>query len=662
MNRLRVLALTALAAATASPAAAQGHFDLEALRQLVNLQSPQLSPDGRSIAVVESRPDYDANHFAGQLVLVDVASGTSRALTHGRWAVAAPRWSPSGDRIAFVDQVGEGDDLAPQVCILPMAGGDAHCVTHAPRGVAQYAWSPDGKSIAYATEDEPEKKTGEEKHNRSFEVGDDSFLTREAALPVHLWLVPADGGDARRLTSGAWSLTKSDGTSPIAFGPDGKTIAFAAQETAHTGDFRTSVIRAVDVASGSVRTVSSGIGMGPSFSPRGDLIAFSRPRGPAPWFASHSIFVMSPAGGPERNATSAIDRTFYGAEWTPDGRNLVLSANDGTRTSIWIQPLDGAPTHLDLGDLQPSELSAGAGGTLAFVATSPTRPEELYYLTGPGAAPRRLTDLNASVAALGLGRAEGIEWEVGNGFRADGALFYPPGFDPNKKYPLVLSIHGGPMGASTTGFSAQPQLLAAQGWLVFQPNYRGSDNRGNAYQSAIIGDAGDGPGKDVMAGVAMLEKRGIVDESRIGVSGWSYGGYMTTWLIGHYDVWKAAVAGAAVTDYADQYDLSDINVTFGGGWGGSVWLPPWQEMVRKQSPITYADRMKTPTLILSDVGDYRVPIVESFKLYHALRDRGVPVEFVAYPVMGHFPSDPVHVRDVYRRWVAWFQDHFGGQP
>ena len=662
MTRLRALAVAVLVAAGPTRAAAQGRFDLDGLRKLVNLQSPELSPDGRSIALVVSRPDYDANHYAGELVLIDVASGTSRALTHDRWAVGAPRWSPSGDRIAFVDQVGEGDDKAPQVCVLPMAGGDAHCVTHAPRGVAQYAWSPDGKSIAYATEDEPVKKTGEEKHNESFEVGDDSYLTRAGALPVHLWLAPADGGEARRLTSGDWSLTKSDGTSPIAFAPDGKTIAFAAQETAHTGDFRTSVIRAVDVATGSVRTVSSGFGMGPSFSPRGDLIAFSRPRGPAPWFASHSIIVVSPTGGAERNATPDIDRTFYGAEWTPDGRTLVVSSDDGTRTSIWMQPLGGSPTRLDLGDLQPAEISVGTGGAIAFVATTPTRPEELYYLTGPGGTARRLTDLNAPVGAMSLARSEGIEWDVGNGFRADGVLLYPPGFDSTRTYPLVLSIHGGPMGASTTGFSALPELLAAEGWLVFQPNYRGSDNRGNAFQSAIIGDAGDGPGKDVMAGLAMIEKRGFVDPTRIGVSGWSYGGYMTTWLIGHYDVWKAALAGAAVTDYADQYDLSDINVTFGGGWGGSPWLPQWQEMVRKQSPITSADRMKTPTLILSDVGDYRVPIVESFKLYHALRDRGVPVKFVAYPVMGHFPGDPVHVRDVYRRWTTWFREQFGGRP
>lgn len=661
MKRSGRWALAALLLGPA-PVAAQGRLDLDALRRLVDIQSPELSPDGKSVAVILSRPDYDANHRAGELALVDVASGSTRVLTRGRWAVDAPRWSPTGDRIAFVDQVGEGDDQVPQVCILPMAGGDARCVTHAKRGVAQYAWSPDGKSIAYATEDVPEEKTGEEKHNRSFEVGDDSFLTREAARSIHLWIVSAEGGEARRLTSGEWSLTKSDGTSPIAFAPDGKTITFAAQETAHTGDFRTSVIRTVDVATGSLRTVTSGFGMGPSFSPRGDLIAFSRSRGPAPWFSSHSIFLVSPMGGAERNATFAIDRTFYGASWTPDGRNLVLSADDGTRTSIWIQPLDGQPERLDLGDLQPSELSVGSNGALAFVATTPTRPEELYYLSAPGRPPRRLTDENATVAALSLGRAESVEWDVGNGFRADGVVFYPPGFDPSQKYPLVLEIHGGPMGASTTGFSPLPQLLAAQGWLVFAPNYRGSDNRGNAYQSAIIGDAGDGPGKDVMAGLAMLEKRGFVDERRIGVSGWSYGGYMTTWLIGHYDVWKAAVAGAAVTDYADQYNLSDINVTFGGGWGGSPWLPSWQEMVRKQSPITYADHIKTPTLILCDVGDYRVPIVESFKLYHALRDRGVPVRFFAYPVMGHFPGDPVHARDVLRRWTSWFHEQFGDRP
>jgi dipeptidyl aminopeptidase/acylaminoacyl peptidase len=240
-------------------------------------------------------------------------------------------------------------------------------------------------------------------------------------------------------------------------------------------------------------------------------------------------------------------------------------------------------------------------------------------------------------------------------FEQNGVLMFPPDFDPSKKYPLVLIIHGGPRAASMLTFSAASQLMAAKGWLVFQPNYRGSDNLGRAFQAAIQGDAGAGPGRDVMAGIDAIKQRGIVDESKMAVSGWSYGGYMTTWMLGNYpNVWKAGVAGAAVTDRLDQQSFSDG----AGGRGGanSPWLNP-ESMARElaQSPITYAGKIKAPTLILANTGDYRVPITQSYKLFHALRAAGVTSRFVAYPINAHNASDPVRQRDVQERWIGWIE-------
>jgi dipeptidyl aminopeptidase/acylaminoacyl peptidase len=200
-------------------------------------------------------------------------------------------------------------------------------------------------------------------------------------------------------------------------------------------------------------------------------------------------------------------------------------------------------------------------------------------------------------------------------------------------------------------------LLAAEGWVVFEPNYRGSDNLGNAFQAAIWGDAGDGPGRDVMSGVELLEKRGWVDETKIAVTGWSYGGYMTTWLIGHFNIWRAAIAGAPVTNWLDQYDLGDANVRRGAAFGGSPYVADHMRAFIDQSPITYANKMRTPTLILCDVGDYRVPITQSYSLYHALKDNGVETQFFAYPVGGHSPSDPVRQRDIDRKWIWWLKGH-----
>ena len=281
----------------------------------------------------------------------------------------------------------------------------------------------------------------------------------------------------------------------------------------------------------------------------------------------------------------------------------------------------------------------------------------MYYLDSITSKLRRLTDFNHEVAGLSFGTVETITWRVNDGFEADGVVIYPPGFTNDKKYPLALLIHGGPQSASVERFDTWGQLIAARGYVVFEPNYRGSDNLGNAYQRAIFKDQGKGPGEDVMAGIEVLKKRGFIDEKRIAVTGWSYGGYMTTWLIGHYHTWKTAIAGAAVTDLTEQYNLCDGNVARRHSYGGSPWTDDTEKRLREQSPLTYARDIKTPTLIVATTGDARVPITQSYKLYHALKDNGVPVTFVAYPVSGHSPGDPVRQRDVYRRWLEWLDEH-----
>jgi dipeptidyl aminopeptidase/acylaminoacyl peptidase len=303
------------------------------------------------------------------------------------------------------------------------------------------------------------------------------------------------------------------------------------------------------------------------------------------------------------------------------------------------------------------DMSISKDGAIAFAGTTTMRPSELYYMATPTSAPQRLTTVNDEVASVPLGKSEILNWKNDN-FDENGIVTYPPDFNPSQKYPLVLYIHGGPAAASMMTFSPQAQLYAAQGWVVFQPNYRGSDNLGRQYQGAIRNDAGEGPGRDVIAGIDLLKAKGFVDETRMCVSGWSYGGYMTTWMTGHYpDMWKCAVTGASVTNRLDQYNFSD---SAGGGGGNSPYTNP-QNMERTlaQSPISAASKVKAPTLILHDTGDYRVAITESFEWFHALKDNGVTTQFIAYPVYGHSPSDPVHQRDVQRRWVEWMQTYLG---
>jgi dipeptidyl aminopeptidase/acylaminoacyl peptidase len=222
---------------------------------------------------------------------------------------------------------------------------------------------------------------------------------------------------------------------------------------------------------------------------------------------------------------------------------------------------------------------------------------------------------------------------------------------------VILFIHGGPNAASLLNFSAASQAMAGRGYIVFSPNYRGSDNFGNTYYRAVVKNAGDGPGRDVMAGLAVLKQRPYVDSTRIFVSGTSYGGYMTSWLIGHFGGWKAAVAGAAVTDLADEYNFGDGNVGWSYFTGGSPWTVEGEKLTREQSPITYVRNMKTPTLITSTTGDVRVPVTQSYKLFRALSDLGVETKFIGYPVGGHGPGDPVRLTNWYDRWLEWIEQH-----
>jgi dipeptidyl aminopeptidase/acylaminoacyl peptidase len=669
MKRL-LLAILACVVCVSPGDAQPNRMDLDAFGRIVRLSDPQIAPGGTSIVLVVSRANFEENRYDADLVQVEIASGAQRTLTNGRRGLGQPRWSPSGDRLAFLAQTpgASGADAKPQVFVLAMNGGDARRVTSASNGVQHFAWSPDGKQIAFATADEAPKSDGIERHNRSFEIENDDFLVQAAPRPTHIWVVRADGSDTKRITSGTWSLPTSfppgPPASPLSWSTDGTAIAFTRVVSPHSGDFDRAQIQVVETATGRLRALT---GRGkfeghPVFSPDGSRIAFWRPRDPER-NDINEIHVAPSGGGEGQSATASIDRHMARGLWLPDGTSLLVGGNDGTRVSLWVQPIGGAPRRIDLGDVSPAssfwvDVNVGKDGALAFVGSSTTRPAELYYAASPSAAPRRLTDFNAAAASLALGRTEVLQWQS-EGFQHNGIITYPPDFQPGRKYPLVLVIHGGPRAASLETFAAQAQLFAARGWVILQPNYRGSDQLGRVYQTAITNDAGAGPGRDVMAGLDALKKRGFVDETRVAVSGWSYGGYMTTWLLGNYSGWRAAVAGAAVTDNLDQYNLGDANVRRAYAFGGSPWTSSERmKAYTDQSPIAYVTRIRTPTLVMSNMGDYRVPVTQSFQLYRALKDNGVETQFIGYPLPGHNATDPIHQRDVQRRWMQWIADRF----
>lgn len=635
----------------AAPATAWARaFTLDDYTNIVSVDDPQISPDDRTIAIVVGHVNVEKDRTDREIVLVDVATGAQRVLVAGP-ETGDPRWSPDGTRLAYVAPAGTGSNEHDQVYLISPSGGDATVATNAKNGVDVYAWRPDGRAIAYVSQDDPANRAALERHEDLFNVVNEPFSAQRLPVPSHLWLQTLSGGNPQRLTEGAWSIYP-DG---LSWSSDGKYIAFT-----HTPDARfDSVFRAriaiLDVATGRIAMPDHRWSWMGEFAPSGDRLAYSAGEHDT-ILIQNEVDVISIGARGIRNVAPSLDRDLASLAWTPDG-GFIVGGFDHVSQALWRVSPSGVSRHIDLGNLSTGSADVGRDGAIALVAASAQRPPELYYIAPGGNVPRRLTDFNAAIAALDLAPSHEFTWHH-DGFLEDGALTYPLGYQRGRKYPLVLDIHGGPVDeASTTDFNPLVQLLAARGFIVFQPNYRGSDNLGFAYAHAVIGrNPIAGIGTDVVAGVRALEATtGAVDASRIGVSGWSAGGWTTSWLITHYDLWKAAVSGAAVDDALMQYTLSQIDslepMLFGG-------LVPWKtpdalEAYRDASPITYVQNVHAATLILSDTTDPRVPTPESYEFFTALRNLGKTVQFTAIPAYGHHPSDPIRNREIDRVWVDW---------
>ncbi len=628
-------------------------FRLEDLRKIVSIASPKISPDGSRIAFIKSKPDWKTDKNNQEIDLVNIHEGTLRSLTYHREEISGLSWSPDGSRLAFISK--DSSTKKPQIYIMPMNGGDPVMITESKTGVAEYTWSPDGKKIAYVAQDTIPNPKEIKHHEDAFKVTANNYMVREALQPWHLWIVPSEGGKARQLTKGEQSLqTDQETISPLIWSPGGGSVIFQLFPDVWEGNSWHSVVARIDTNGGKIDTLISDEGSGqPQYSTSGKILAFMRARG-GDLNNGNAVYVYD--NGKIFDATSGLDRNIMSYKWIPDEDNLLLTGMNGTHNILWKQPVNGKAEEINPGNVEIDEgsLSISKKGIISFTGSTPAHPAELYYMSSLTGKPERLTNLNGFADSLSLSKTESINWNGPDGFEEDGVLNYPVDYKEGKKYPVVLVIHGGPEWASTVHFSALSQLLAAKGFFVFQPNYRGSTNLGDKYQHAIYRNTGEGPGKDIMAGLDKIIEKGFIDTSRMGISGWSYGGYMTSWLNGYYpDKWKAAVEGAALNDWVMDYTIAYYQTYDLYFFGGSPWSKKYWDIWREQSPIVYARFVKAPTLILGDAGDPNVPIVNSYEMYHALKDNGVNTEFYVYPADTHFPEDIVRTTDVYKRWIDW---------
>lgn len=643
-------------------------IDLSAFNSLVSVYAPRVSPNGREIAFLESRRDLAHDRNETTLCLISSTGGTIRVLTHASSGISDPRWSPAGNAIAYIDS---GSDKQDQVFVISPAGGMPRQVTHAANGVEQYAWSPDGTRFAFVTPDNEPNATAAKKGDDLFQIHNDGYRIDKPAVSSHLWLVSSSGGTARRLTRGSWSVLEAappfvGTTSDPSWSHDGRYITFTQQADSDNSDSDRTKIAILDLHTGTVRaaTTHPKYEYQPIFCPSSDMLAYIYPHGPGP-ISKMDAYLAKPFSTRTRDIDASLDLDITEMAWLPDGRSGLVMADDGIAVGLWRITSSGATSRLNLGTLNAEDFDVGRSGTIAGILSNESTAPELYVLSASGGAPRRLTSINARFTHYAYGRARELRWSSPDGLRSDGIVTYPVGYVTGRKYPLVVYLHGGPEAASSQIFGGGEigrlrYGLSGRGYIVFEPNYRGSDNLGSVYEHAIYRDPGTGPGNDVMAGVAALENTGIVDTSHIAIVGHSYGGYMTTWLIGHEHIWRSATVADGMVDWRQEYDLSAAgNLAWTrDSLGGTPMDPNAAPLYINGSPITYAPRITTPTLILSGTSDETVPISESFELYHALRDRGIPVTFIGLPGALHSPHKPMQVDRYYATILKWVEGHF----
>jgi len=655
----------------------------EDLLRLRAITDAQISPDGAQIAYAVKTPDLERNEYRSTIQLIPTANGEARQLTEGTTRDTTPRWSPDGTQIAFISDRGG----SAQLYVTTPAGNEPRQVTDLEHGVTTLAWSPRGDRLVVtsaAGSDQSDAITewpgGPIRHIDRLRYRFDVTGYTDGRAQ-QLWVVPVQG-------AGAWQLTSGSGnTAAPAWSPDGTQIAFVTNRAddidlsfkSHL--YAIAVPETLDnaakedgarVLDHSARYVGS-----PVWSPDGARIAYIGLRADAPTGGSNNVFVVEAAGGTPENVTAGWDRSpglsifsdtwNAGAAlfWSPDGAALLFTAPDQGRLSLF-RAAQGTVEAVLGGDRTIGFVSASADGAqFAFAAGDMTNPCDLYTAASDGNGERRLTDLNADVLdGVPLITPEALPFTAFDGrFEVDAWLLRPVDYQEGQTYPLVQIIHGGPHSIFGHVFFFDMQLWANRGWNVLFVNPRASQGYGEDFATANLGDWGGADWREQEAALDLIIARGGVDTARLAVTGLSYGGFMTNWIIGHSDRYKVAASENSVSNLVSHHTTSDI----GWFWTEGEWdnKPVWSNLdfYMAHSPISYVDQIKTPTLFLQAEGDWRCPIEQGEQLYTALMARGVPCEMIRFPGDSHTllstgkPRSRLERRRHNLRWFAKYLDN-----
>jgi dipeptidyl aminopeptidase/acylaminoacyl peptidase len=628
----------------------------EDVYELVNAGDPRISPDGSRVAFVVTAIDRESNEYHGAVWVAPLdGSAEPRPFTSGERRDTSPRWSPDGNWLAFASNRG-GDEKTPMnLYVIPAEGGEARKLTDQKENVEEIAWSPDSKRIAFAArardaayDEEDDKKRAPRRFRRVFHKLDSVGFTGDRRK--HIFVVDLSDGEPRQLTSGDF-----EHGSPV-WSPDGKHIVIDGLRDENWDVELVNRLYRIEVDGGAepeALTGDDGSYDAPAYSPDGRRIAYHMTVEDGTYPHHSQIGVMNADGSDKRLLTTSLDRQCapYPDTREPiwDGERIVFSVEDGGNVHVYAVPADGSsePERILDGERVISGYDV-RDGKVAFVSSTYTTLRELHV----GTEGRRVTNVGAAfTGGRELSETERFTARSPDGYEVDAWIVRPPGFDPGKRYPALLNIHGGPFTQYGTGFFDENQVYAGGGYVVLFSNPRGGSGYSEAHGRAIrgpLGDAGPGWGSvdydDVLAVVdTALEQFDFIDPERLGVIGGSYGGYMTSWIVGHTNRFKAAISERGVNNLVSMFGSSDLFWVFERQFGGPMWENV--EAYLERSPATYAQQIETPVLVLHSEQDLRCSIEQGEHLFTLLRLLGKEVEMVRFPAESHELSRagaPIH--------------------
>jgi dipeptidyl aminopeptidase/acylaminoacyl peptidase len=620
----------------------------------------RISPDGSMVAYTVQEADWKENEFRTQVWIVRTKDKSAYALTAAAKSSSSPEWSHDGKRIAFLSERAVGGKA--QIFLIAPQGGEAVQLTHSETSITAFHWSPDGTMIAFTAPDAESKE-----HKQRKEKYGDLELVQQDYSMVHLWwtAVPervTDDVKAERLTEGnIFSIGSFN------WAPDSKRIAFSAARDPDLSSSATSDIYviALDQKTATKIVQTKGPDTNPVWSPDGAQIAFETANGEEFNFFKNSHIAVVTPGGPPVVVTPDFDENPRLLEWGPQG--IYFEAMQKTAQHLFrVDPALKKVTRLS-----PSDHTIVGRPTFTsdfmHAATICSRPNE-YAEVCEGALlaayqPIPLTSMRHQLRDFDIGTREVIQWKSKDGAHIEGVLIKPAGYDPSRKYPLLVVIHGGPTGVDRPDIQPDRyypvEKFLAKGAVVLRPNYRGSAGYGEKFRSLNVRNLGLGDYDDVITGVDYLIKEGIADRDRVGAMGWSQGGYISAFITTFSDRFRAVSVGAGISDWMTYYVNTDIH-PFTRQY---LKATPWEDLAiyRKTSPISYVERAHTPTLIQHGELDKRVPIPNAYELYQALQDRGVPVKMVVYRGFGHGITKPKQQLHLQEQNYEWFSQWVWGE-